>query len=84
MADSGSGWTVVDFERMRGDFPIRTFLATLEGRNKAESAALIQQVAARGNQLREPAPRKSREPSGCLNCGAAISYGSSTAFNPGA
>jgi hypothetical protein len=58
MADSGSGWTVVDFERMRGDFPIRTFLATLEGRNKAESAALIQQVAARGNQLREPRSKK--------------------------
>ena len=48
------GWTVEDFERVRGDFPIRTFLGQLEGRNAREAAALLAKLAARGSQMRPP------------------------------
>jgi hypothetical protein len=50
----GTAWTITEYERGRAEFPIRTFLASLEGRNANEAAALLAQLAARGNQLREP------------------------------
>ena len=49
-----AGWTVEDFERARENFPIRTFLGALEGRNAREAAALLARLAARGNQIRPP------------------------------
>jgi len=51
---SDAGWAVVEFERAREEYPIRAFLASLEGRNANETAALLAQLAARGNTLREP------------------------------
>jgi hypothetical protein len=48
------GWTVEDFERVRGEFPIRTFLGSLDGRNAREAAALVLKLGARGNQMRPP------------------------------
>lgn len=50
----GTEWVVQDFERLRGDFPIRTFLGSLDGRNANDAAALLILLKARGNQLREP------------------------------
>lgn len=47
-------WTVSDFERPAGVFPIRTFLAALQGRDANEAAALLLQLRARGNELRAP------------------------------
>lgn len=55
---SGSEWTLVDFERTKGNFPIRTFLAGLVNRNANEATALLLQLAARGNELREPRSKK--------------------------
>lgn len=55
MANGQSGeWTVAAYERSRGDFPINTFLAGLDDRNRERATALIGQLRARGNQLREP------------------------------
>lgn len=51
---SDAGWTVVDFERVRGEYPIRAFLAGLDGRNANEATMLLEQLAARGNTFREP------------------------------
>lgn len=53
-AGSGSEWTVVEFERIRDDFPIRTYLAGLQGKHAKDARALIAKLAARGNQMRPP------------------------------
>ena len=54
MAGDAAQWMVRDFERVPGEFPIRTFLEGLEGRDANEAAALLVKLAARGNQLRPP------------------------------
>jgi hypothetical protein len=56
----GSEWTVVDFELVRGTFPIRTFLDSLEGRHVNAAAALIEQAMVRGNRLGEPISKRVR------------------------
>jgi hypothetical protein len=53
-----AGWTVSDYERVQGDYPIRTYLDSLEGRNANDAAALLRQLRARGNQMREPQSKK--------------------------
>lgn len=54
-AGSGSGeWTVLQYERMRGHFPIQTFVEGLTGRNANDAAALVLKLRARGNMLRPP------------------------------
>jgi hypothetical protein len=55
-AESGSEsrWTVVDFELSKGTFPVRAYLARLEGRNADDARALILLLTERGNMLREP------------------------------
>ena len=50
----GGEWTIVAYERTRGDFPIRTFLAGLDDRNRERANALLNQLRTRGHQLREP------------------------------
>lgn len=53
----GSGsteWRAIEYERVRGESPIRTYLARLEGRNANEAAALLAKLQARGNQMRPP------------------------------
>lgn len=47
-------WRVVEYERMRGDFPIRTYLASLTGKSANNAAALLVKLAARGNMMRPP------------------------------
>lgn len=54
MAGDAVQWTVRDFERVPGEFPIRTFLEGLEGRDANEAAALLVKLAVRGNRLRPP------------------------------
>lgn len=50
-------WTIAEYERVRGDFPVRTFLAGLDGDQADQAAALLLLLRARGNQLREPHSR---------------------------
>ena len=54
MATVPGGWQVDEYERSPGQRPIRTFLASLDGRNANQAAALLLKLAARGNQLRPP------------------------------
>jgi hypothetical protein len=54
----GSEWTVVDFERIPGDFPIRTFRAGLAERDANDATSLVLQLRARGNTMREPQSKK--------------------------
>lgn len=54
MAGDAVQWMVRDFERVHGEFPIRTFLEGLEGRAANEAAALLVKLAVRGNRLRPP------------------------------
>ena len=51
---SDAGWTVVEFERVRGEYPVLIFLGELDGRNANDAVVLLEQLAARGNMLREP------------------------------
>lgn len=55
--ERGSGrptWTIVDFELSKGAFPIRTYLASLEGRNADDARALLLLLREHGNLLRKP------------------------------
>lgn len=61
MATAPRGWEVDEYELGRGEVPIRTFLATLDGRNANQAAALLLKLAALGNQLRPPDSRQVAE-----------------------
>src|SRR5687767_3409389 len=55
----GGEWTVVDFERTATDVPMETFRASLtDPRHIRDTAALVLQLKARGNQLGEPKSAK--------------------------
>ncbi len=47
-------WTIDIYETEQGERPVLAFLQGLEGRNKAESIALVQLLEDRGNTLRRP------------------------------
>lgn len=53
-AGSGSEWRVVEFERVRGDFPIRTYLSNLDERHAKDAAAILAKLGVLGNQMRPP------------------------------
>ena len=48
------GWQVEEYERGRGDVPVRAFLVSLDDWHANQAAALLLKLAARGNQLRPP------------------------------
>lgn len=50
----GNQWQIVEYEHTRANFPVRTFLNGLEGRNANEAAALLSRLAILGNRMRPP------------------------------
>jgi hypothetical protein len=47
-------WTIDTYETEQGERPVLAFLQGLEGRNKAESIALVRLLQERGSTLRRP------------------------------
>ncbi len=52
MPAAAGEWTILEYERTRGDVPVRTFIDSLTHRNANDAAALILKLRARGNMLR--------------------------------
>ena len=47
-------WTLEEYAAPNGEKPVLRFILGLEGRNKTETAALLQLLRERGNALRPP------------------------------
>lgn len=75
-------WQVVEYERTRGDFPVRTFLADLTGRNKSDAANLLRLLAARGNMMRPPESKAVEGQRNLFELRGHIRSGSSTGSSP--
>ena len=72
-------WTMEWYRTTPGESPIQQFLASLQGRNKDEAAALLKLVREWGNRLRTPRSEALGE--GCSSF-AATRSGCSTYSGP--